>query len=405
MSLKGNLETFLLHSILQLLHNDSKTGVFKANRDDDEVKIYFYEGDIIYAMGSKKENRLGNLLLKRSLISKAELNECLLGAQEKKQALGKYLVVNNKISVDILKELLQRQTENIIYNLFLWNKGDFEYRDAKLRMDGIINIQLNVMKVILEASRRIDELAIFKKQVPNDKIILKVCERIEGKGKIDFSPTELRMLTLVNGRRTVREILNESGFDGFSAHDEFQAYKTIHSLISSGMIEKVEQVHKKPNQPKEKKDKNSAFEIISVYNDILQSTYRHVESELGKQTSAIFVKCKSELSPQHSSLLKGFFLGNPTATNIHAITQAIDDSMDSEKAENFIMSCFNKYFTSIIGAISGILGWKFTDKIYSEIDKIFSIVDENKGNSAEIILIKNSMKKILKQNNQQHKHE
>jgi len=244
MSLKGNLETFLLHSILQLLYNDSKTGVFQANRDDEEVKIYFIEGAIIYATGSMKENRLGNLLLTRGLISKAELNDCLIGAQEKKQALGKYLVEKGRISVEILKELLQKQTENIIYNLFLWEKGDFEYRDAGLKMDKMINIQLNVMKIVMDASRRIDEMSIFKKQIPSDKIILKVSNSIEKEGKIKFTPAELQMLNFVNGKRTVREIFSESCFNGFVAHDEFYAYKTMHSLISSGMIEIIEPVQR-----------------------------------------------------------------------------------------------------------------------------------------------------------------
>lgn len=419
MSLKGNLDTFLLHSILQLLHNDRKTGVFQANRGDEEVKIYFYEGDIIYAMGPKKENRLGSLLLKRDLISISELQECLLGAQEKKQALGKYLVENNKISVEILKQLLQKQTENIIYNLFLWEKGDFEYRDARLKMDGIINIQLNVIKVILEASRRIDEMEIFKKQIPTDKIILKIGNRMEEKGKIKFTPTELRMLMFVNGKRTVREIFNESGFDGFAAHDEFNAYKTIYSLISSGTIEKIESVQGEPVKNEQKKDEYNAkdenakdeynaIEIITVYNDILQSAYRQVESELGKQTPSIFVKCKSELSPQHSSILKHFIPGNPAATNIQAILQAIDVGMASEKPDevgNFIMTCFNKYFIKIMGKTSSILGNKFSDKIHRETDNILSIVNENKTRSTGIKQIKNSLEKILKQNNRQREHD
>lgn len=405
MSLKGNLETFLLHSILQLLHNDSKTGVFQASRDDEEAKIYFYEGAIIYAMGSRKENRLGNLLLKRELISKTELNECLIGAKEKKQALGKYLVENRKISVEILKELLQKQTENIIFNLFFWEKGDFEYKDASLKMDGMINIKLNVMKVILEASRRIDEMSIFKKQIPSDKIILKVSNSIEKEGKINFTPAELQMITLVNGKRTVREIFSESGIDGFAAYDEFYAYKTIHSLISSGMIEKIEPVQRGSVQIKEKKDEYNAIEIITVYNDILQSTYRHVESELGKQTFTIFVECKSELSAQHLSMLKDFSPGNPASTNIHAIIQALDDSMDSDKGDNFITNCFNEYFIKIIGKTSSILGRKFSDKIRSEIDKIFSIVNENKRSVPEIKQIKNSIEKILDQNRRQSDHD
>ncbi len=50
------------------------------------------------------------------------------------------------------------------------------------------------------------------------------------------------MLKFVNGKRTVREIFSESYFNRFVAHDEFYAYKTMHSLISSGMIEIIEPV-------------------------------------------------------------------------------------------------------------------------------------------------------------------
>jgi len=411
MSLKGNLETFLLHSILQLLHNDSKTGIFQANRDEEEAKIYFYKGTIIYAMGSRGEDRLGNLLSKRGLISKAELNECLIGAKEKKQALGKYLVENGKISVEILKELLQKQTENIIFNLFLWEKGEFEYKDARLKMDGMINIKLNVMKVVLEASRRIDEMSIFKKQIPNDKIVLKISNSFEKEGIIEFTTAELQMITLVDGKRTVREIFSKSGIDGFAAYDEFYAYKIIHSLISSGMIEKIEPVEKGSVQIKEKKAEYNAIEIITVYNDILQSTYRHVESELGKQTFTIFIECKLELSAQHSSLLKDFYPGNPASTNIHAIIQALndgqalDDSVDSDKGKKIIINCFNKYFLNIIVKTSSILGRNFADKIRSEIDNIFSIVNESKRSSTEIKQIKNSIEKILNQNRRQRDHE
>ena len=49
---KGNLETFPLHSILQHLHNDSKTGVFQANRDD-EAKIYFIKGTLYIMLCGK----------------------------------------------------------------------------------------------------------------------------------------------------------------------------------------------------------------------------------------------------------------------------------------------------------------------------------------------------------------
>ena len=47
MSLKGNIETIFLNSILQLLSDDQKTGVLHVKNHQKEVKIYFQDGDIV----------------------------------------------------------------------------------------------------------------------------------------------------------------------------------------------------------------------------------------------------------------------------------------------------------------------------------------------------------------------
>ena len=84
MSLKGNFETFYLNSIMQMLHNDKKTGVFRATNGKDEAFIYFNEGAVTYAMGSQREARLGYLLKRRGLISAEKLKSCLASAKEKR---------------------------------------------------------------------------------------------------------------------------------------------------------------------------------------------------------------------------------------------------------------------------------------------------------------------------------
>jgi hypothetical protein len=61
MSLKGNLDTFFLNSIFQLLSADQKTGILMVQNTQKQVKIYFQDGDIVYATGNQKENRLGTI--------------------------------------------------------------------------------------------------------------------------------------------------------------------------------------------------------------------------------------------------------------------------------------------------------------------------------------------------------
>jgi hypothetical protein len=89
MSLKGKLETFFLSSILQLLYNDKKTGMLRVVGKTEEVPVVIKDGAIIYALGSKKESRLGYLLRTQGVLSEEQPSKCLLTAKEKNQPLGK----------------------------------------------------------------------------------------------------------------------------------------------------------------------------------------------------------------------------------------------------------------------------------------------------------------------------
>ena len=59
MNLQGDFEGLTLASILQLLCNDQKTGVLTVTCGDEESRVFFDQGTIVYASASLKEARLG----------------------------------------------------------------------------------------------------------------------------------------------------------------------------------------------------------------------------------------------------------------------------------------------------------------------------------------------------------
>ena len=216
MSLKGNIESIYLSSILQLLCNDNKSGVLRVWNDDEEVKIYLDEGTIVYSIGSEKFTRLGYFLRSEGLIPDQVLWNCLQLSRKKKQALGKTLVEKGLITIEKLEELACRKTEQCLYNLFLWRKGEFEYKETKLNLDGHILTKINTMEIILEALRRADEMTVLQKQFPSDKQVLQVSGNIQ-KNKIrKFDSDNDHILSLINGKRTIREIIKANGIDSFS---------------------------------------------------------------------------------------------------------------------------------------------------------------------------------------------
>ncbi len=233
MSLKGNIETFGLSSILQMLNYEKRTGKLsiKSKSQANTIHILLHEGDIVYATETKNHNRLGELLKGCGYISEAVLEECLELGMKSKEKLGKILVHRGHISREKLNEFLLKQAENAVYNVLLWESGEFEYENAQINMKGAIEYKLDTMFILLEASRRIDEIAILKKQIPSESSIPKIAGHAGGSESIVFTLDEKRMLAIIDGKSTIRQIFDKSGVD------DFRAYNMMNSLISTGTIE------------------------------------------------------------------------------------------------------------------------------------------------------------------------
>ena len=157
MTLKGSIQTVSLYGIIQLLCNEHKTGILRVFRDKEEYQIFYLEGSIIYAIESKKEARLGSLLIKDGLITAENLETCLGLARERRQAIGRILVDESYISIKDLEKYMYKQVEEIIYNLFLWPAGEFQYRDTRINLAWMVVVKLNTLELLVDAFRRVDE--------------------------------------------------------------------------------------------------------------------------------------------------------------------------------------------------------------------------------------------------------
>ncbi len=231
MSLKGNIKTFYLSSLLQILSNDKKTGILKVSDSDNTVELYINEGTVVFATSTREEQRLCYFLEHENLVDRENLDACLAEAREKKQKVGKVLVEKKLITAEHLTDIIHHQVETIIYNLFLWESGEFEYEDTSFDLKGQIVTEFDTMEIVLEASRRVDEISVLKKHLPNTNEVLKTSTTCPEK-RDQLNDNEKPILALVNNRRTIKKIIDDSGYDDFSV------YKILYSLISSGLVEK-----------------------------------------------------------------------------------------------------------------------------------------------------------------------
>jgi hypothetical protein len=385
MSLRGNLETFFFASVLQFLSNERKTGIlFLKEGEDNEVKVYIRDGTIIHASGSQKEARLAHILKSRGIVPAEDLKAALETAREKKMPYGKVLVERGLISLDLYRKFARKQAEEIIYKLFLWKKGEFEYKDQALNLDEDLIINLNTVEVILEASRRIDEMSVLVNQIPNSGMVLKISEKYPDKREIKLNAAEWHLLSLIDGRRTVRDIIEASGLD------EFPVYKLLFSLLSSGLIEKTE----KPAAQRE--EFFDAKGVATVYSDIFQIIHKKSENELGNRAGVLFEESKSKLNSKQRILYRNLKPGAPVEENTAAVLSALAGFKDpGVSGVDLLIGAGNDYLAHLLGNLKDHLGQALTRDILAGIEGVLGYVNTYHGNSAKKDMIINGIHEVM----------
>lgn len=169
MSLVGNLEDLGLGEILQIVSLSRKSGILALHSRGREGRVVFRQGQVIRATSTTFQENLGEVLVRKGVIDLATLRQALSlqDAEGFKDRLGTILIKRFSISADKIEDVVREQIENVVYSLFSWAEGafDFELQDNvevvdDIKMDPLqfmLDQGLNPQFLAMEGSRIIDE--------------------------------------------------------------------------------------------------------------------------------------------------------------------------------------------------------------------------------------------------------
>ena len=378
--LKGNFETFVISSILQVLCHEKKTGKLQISNVNSEIRIIFKKGDIIYAVGSDPSARLSRVLQTKNLITEKRLKQCFRLAMEKKEPLDKFLIEKGLLTAEIFNKVIHEHVEKIIFNLLSWEKGEFEYKDSKISsFERLFSTRIHTIPVLLESSRRINEKSVIKKQVPDENLIYKPGVRIEGKHELRLTANERKILSLIDGTRTVQQIVRETGFE------KVIVFKSLFSLISAGLINNIPDSDNFEIKTKKTHAGNHMAlysAIITVYLDIIHIIGKSLETDLGRNYLSVFAECKSEIK-LHPPIFEKLDPQNPHAANIHVILKSMENPENFEEKRIFLVNGFNEFLIHLFYRAADILGPKPTMEMLDKIEETLSYADKYQSDEVE----------------------
>lgn len=244
MALKGTLKDFSLADILQLIGLQRKTGVLSLKHGHESVKIFFLEGNVVAADSEKRrlEDRLGAVLVKSRRLTKKQLDQALHIQRQTLKRLGSVLVDLKLIEPEELSEALQVQVSQMIYHLFRWRNGEYDFdQEEALDYDREHVIPLSAESLLMEGARILDEWPMIEERLGPPSTRYRTVasgdreDSMEAGSTSAANPLEGHILQFLQEPRSLQELV------GSSVSSEFDTCKALVELMGQDRVECLEE--------------------------------------------------------------------------------------------------------------------------------------------------------------------
>ena len=216
-----------LVDLLQFLAAGRKSGTLKFDRGKITKQVYFRNGMIVGSKSNDPREYLGQVLLHYGKVDDAQLKAAREVQRTSGAKLGEVLVEQGFLKEEEVVEILKTRTLDAIYDLFMWNEGDFEFYEEDPSPDELLLIEVEPTNVIMEGIYRIDEFARYRTLVPSDRAILELAAGWTSSLKLGKEFRQI--LYFVEKRMSVAEIC-------YQMHaSAFHVYGQLFTLIREGV--------------------------------------------------------------------------------------------------------------------------------------------------------------------------
>jgi hypothetical protein len=228
--LSGDLAAFGLADIFNLLSMTKKGGVLRLTRGAESRTLHWDSGEIVFARSNSVRDSLGNFLVRKGIIT-PEQNAVSASKIDEATRHGKVLVRMGFITADQLLWAVKQQVLEIVYSLFHWQSGYFEFLEGETDAKEKITLSMSTTKVIMEGIHRLDEWGKFHAVFPDESAPLEpILAAPAIAGRPDLTPDDKKIFSLVDGRRSLTEVVT------MSRMGEFEAYASLFALHSAGAL-------------------------------------------------------------------------------------------------------------------------------------------------------------------------
>jgi tetratricopeptide (TPR) repeat protein len=227
----GEIKGLTIPWLFQDLRTEKLTGTAVIARETAVKKVYFQNGDIIFAASNQSEDWLGEWLVRAGKLTReqCDLSSELVSKTGKKQ--GAHLVELGFITPQQLLEGVKFQVKQIIVDVFGWRDGSYIFDNSPLPLSDIIPLQMSTGNLIIEGVRDLDWKAVRKSLPPLKTIIRPAADPSSLFQSANLDQDQRTLLSLIDGEKSIEELCSLTGIG------DFNTLKAIYALLALRMAE------------------------------------------------------------------------------------------------------------------------------------------------------------------------
>lgn len=256
MALKGNLADFSTTQILNLIHLARKTGTLRlfepvltgetmldgaGNKrprivaGKERATVAFHEGKLILAAMGDQDGHLANVLHKAGKLNTEQARIIReRGAKYSDKALALMLINANYVTQADVVRSIKQHTVDIVYDVMTWEREPFLFEENLTPPQDRITVPIDLKNVIIEGTRRAQEIKPLEEELPNLDMALKFPEAPGEKFRgIHLGVEEWRVVSYINPKNSIRQIAKACNMT------DTEIRRIVYALLQAGLVQLV----------------------------------------------------------------------------------------------------------------------------------------------------------------------
>jgi Domain of unknown function (DUF4388) len=373
-----------LGSLILSLHLDGSTGTLGIKEGERDLKLYFEKGRLAYAGGIDKEGPLLVELVSKGKINLKQMDEFRVISQKNPLSLGQALLVRKVVSEALWRQFLLLKATSVLTAAFDMERPDLLYSDSEPSIPPVNFVHEESLPFVLDTIRSTTPRASLREILKTGEMVFGLSSDISSLGAaLPLNPSEEKTLSMINGRRTAKEILNSSGLTSRL----FQ--KSLYCLIRLGLVDKVSQ--------QQSVSREHTY-IIRLYLNLLLIVDAAYRQEIGKRSQKVFKACVADLPPPGKALLSDLDLVNE---NLESAAKKISAHLLEQRTLSderlVLLTSFSKLLYLLITRKKKLLGKKRAMRTIQEMIRALVHFDPGKKHPETMLYAKKNLEDIARQ--------